>query len=424
MRADRLLSILMLLQAKGRMTAHDLADQLEVSERTIYRDLEALGMAGIPIYTERGPGGGCSLFDGYQTRLNGLCEDEVRALSLLHIAGPLADLGLAHALEDALLKLNATLSPPLREQAEQTRQRVHLDASWWHHSEDVSSCLPIIQQALWQDYRLDLVYRELDDTRSVQLVEPYGLVAKASSWYLVGSCNGRFQVYCVSRIQTARMREEHFERSPDFNLANCWDDYCSHVETVPGYAAPLHLAPDEAPQLPQVLSEHGYRPAETAKAASHAPGRLVSLRNYQRRRTTRQQKKAPPPGLPGNGSGTGKTAPQAGREEKKPIYISAGPRPQQKKGFRNHKSQQKKRPVVSLRAANKKNGFLKKASRPFKKNGYIKKVMASLKKTGPVCQSKNIYREHIKKTRLPLLTKFLSFSPRDMDASRTQNNVA
>ncbi|MBO0789798.1 MAG: WYL domain-containing protein, partial [Ktedonobacteraceae bacterium] len=331
-----------------------------------------------------------------------------------------------HALEDALLKLNATLSPPLREQAEQTRQRVHLDASWWHHSEDVNSCLPIIQQALWQDYRLDLVY---DDARRVQLVEPYGLVAKASSWYLVGSCNGRFQVYCVSRIQTARMREEHFERSPDFNLANCWNDYCSHVETIPGHIASIHLASDEVPQLPQVLSENGYRSDETTETAPLAPGRLVSLRNYQRRRTAGQQKKVPVPGLLGNESKTSQAAPQAGREEKKPIYISAGPRPQQKKGIRNHKSQQKKRPVASLSAANKKNGFLKKASRPFKKNGYIKKVMASLKKTGPVCQSKTFITKRIKKTKFPLLTKFLNLSPRDMDvrnvdASRTQDNAA
>src|SRR5713226_181059 len=119
MRADRLLSILMLLQTKGRMTAHDLAIQLEVSERTIYRDLDALSIAGIPVYTERGPGGGCSLVDGYQTRLTGLTEAEIRALFLFNMAGPLADLGLGKALDDALLKLEAALPAASRAKAEQ-----------------------------------------------------------------------------------------------------------------------------------------------------------------------------------------------------------------------------------------------------------------------------------------------------------------
>ena len=109
MRADRLLSILLMLQTRGRLTARELAEQLEVSERTIYRDIEALGMAGIPVYSERGPGGGCMLVDGYQTRLTGLTEAEIRALFLLNMVGPLAELGLDKTLDDALLKLAAAL---------------------------------------------------------------------------------------------------------------------------------------------------------------------------------------------------------------------------------------------------------------------------------------------------------------------------
>src|SRR5712691_11301372 len=132
MRADRLLSILLLLQTRGRMTARELAEQLEVSERTIYRDIDALGMAGIPVYTERGPGGGCSLLDGYQTRLTGLTEPEVRALFLLNMTGPLADLGLSKALDDALLKLQASLPIAQRHDAEQVRQRIHMDTSKAH----------------------------------------------------------------------------------------------------------------------------------------------------------------------------------------------------------------------------------------------------------------------------------------------------
>src|SRR5579859_690233 len=151
MRADRLLSILLLLQTKGRMTAHDLADRLEVSERTIYRDLEALGIAGIPIYAERGPGGGCELVDGYQTKLTGLTEEEVQALFLATMTGPLSDLGLGKALDDALLKVLAALPVSTRDQAVQLRQRVHLDAAWWYHSADLTGMLHTIQQALWQD---------------------------------------------------------------------------------------------------------------------------------------------------------------------------------------------------------------------------------------------------------------------------------
>src|SRR5260370_530860 len=116
MRADRLLSILLLLQTRGRMTARELAEHMEVSERTIYRDIEALGMAGIPVYAERGPGGGCTLLDGYQTRLTGLTEAEIRALFLLNMTHPLADLGLDKALDDALLKLSAALPAPQPQQ--------------------------------------------------------------------------------------------------------------------------------------------------------------------------------------------------------------------------------------------------------------------------------------------------------------------
>ena len=184
MRADRLLSILMLLQTKGRMTAHDLAEQLEVSERTIYRDLEALSIAGVPLYTERGPRGGCALVDGYQTRLTGLTETEVQALFLLNIAGPLADLGLGRALDDAMLKLTAALPVASRAYAELVRQRFHLDTTWWYHTEDSTSCLQILQEALWQDRKLLLFYHEDGGAWSERLAEPYGLVSKAGIWYL------------------------------------------------------------------------------------------------------------------------------------------------------------------------------------------------------------------------------------------------
>jgi len=260
MRADRLLSILMLLQSKGRMTARDLAEQLEVSERTIYRDLEALGMAGIPIYTERGPGGGCSLLDGYQTKLTGLTEIEVRALFLLTMAAPLADLGLGKVLEEALLKLTAALPASSREQVEQVHQRFHVDTTWWYHTADEQVTLQTIQQAIWQNSQLRMVYSQDNSNWCEQIIEPYGLVAKAGVWYLVSASHTGYCVYRVSRIQSITTIGEHFVRATDFDLADYWSEYCAQAEHAhPQYAIPLRLAPDEVPTFPQTLHNWGYQ---------------------------------------------------------------------------------------------------------------------------------------------------------------------
>lgn len=269
MRADRLLSILMLLQTKGRMTAHDLAEQLEVSERTIYRDLEALGMAGVPVYTERGPGGGCGLVDGYQTRLTGLTEPEVQALYLLNVARPLADLGLGKALDDAMLKLTAALPQSSREQAELIRQRFYLDTTWWYHADETPSCLHTLQAALWQNRKLVLFYHEDDGAWSERLAEPYGLVSKAGVWYLIASCHEEKCVFRVTHIHHATISDEVFTRQADFDLANYWSAYCTRIETErPEYVPSLRLAPDEAKRLPQLLRDSGYMLVENDAPAA------------------------------------------------------------------------------------------------------------------------------------------------------------
>src|SRR2546421_4306828 len=136
MRADRLLSLLMLLQIRGRLPAHELAKRLEVSERTIYRDIEALSAAGVPVYTESGPGGGCMLAEGYRTNLTGLTEAEVRTLFLPGMSAALADLGVSKALEAAMLKLLAALPTAQRHDAERVRQRLYMDAVGWFHSNE------------------------------------------------------------------------------------------------------------------------------------------------------------------------------------------------------------------------------------------------------------------------------------------------
>ncbi|MDQ2715515.1 MAG: WYL domain-containing protein, partial [Chloroflexota bacterium] len=221
-------------------------------------DLEALSIAGVPVYAERGPGGGCDLLNGYQTDLTGLNEAEVRALFLRGIASPLADLGLGQALDEAMLKLSAALPATQRHDAEQMRQRVHLDATWWHHTAEPLPHLETLQAALWQESKLLLTYREGRGPCSEQLVEPYGLVAKASVWYLVGAATGTRNVYRVSRIQAVIVTEECFTRPADFDLSLYWTRYCSNLEaSQPSYAVPLRVAPDDVSLLPQV---HNYWP--------------------------------------------------------------------------------------------------------------------------------------------------------------------
>ncbi|HLL80093.1 MAG TPA: WYL domain-containing protein [Ktedonobacteraceae bacterium] len=233
MRADRLLVLLMLLQTRGRVTAQSLAKRLEVSERTIYRDLEALGMAGVPVYAERGPGGGWRLLEDYRTNLSRLTEAEVHTLFLSGAEGPLQDLGLGKTREDALLKLLAALPSVYRRNAEMARQRVHLDATSWFHHEEAVPYLPLLQEAVWNDRRLYIVYRHFDESIAERHVNPYGLVAKASIWYLVGTSDesgGEMRVYRVGRIQSAEMLPEHFERPQDFNLPEFWRPWIAAFE--------------------------------------------------------------------------------------------------------------------------------------------------------------------------------------------------
>jgi predicted DNA-binding transcriptional regulator YafY len=163
MRADRLVSLLILLQTRGRMTARKLAEELEVSERTIYRDIEALSEAGVPVYAERGPGGGCALLESYRTNLTGLNDEETRALFMLStpasIPAPLVELGVSQELKSALLKLSAALPASQRQEEERARQRVHLDSVAWSRSEEPVPHLAMIHKAVWRDLRLLITFQ-------------------------------------------------------------------------------------------------------------------------------------------------------------------------------------------------------------------------------------------------------------------------
>ena len=256
MRADRLLSLLMLLQIRGRLPAHELAKRLEVSERTIYRDIEALSAAGVPVYTESGPGGGCVLAEGYRTNLTGLTEAEVRTLFMSSASGLLADLELGQALEAALLKLLAALPSAHRQDAERSRQRIYLDVAGWHPPEEAGPYLRTLQEAVWNDRRLLLTYRKANGEIIERLVDPLGLVAKAGIWYLVGAMKGEMRVLRISRVQAATITEEPCQRPEGFDLATYWAEWSSQFRASwPQYPVTVRVAPEFVPILPQVLGE-------------------------------------------------------------------------------------------------------------------------------------------------------------------------
>jgi predicted DNA-binding transcriptional regulator YafY len=250
MRADRLISILLLLQVHRRMTARELAHRLEVSERTVHRDMESLSMAGIPVYAERGVGGGWALVDEYRTNLTGLKREEIQALFL---AGPhqlLADLGLEEASNAAMMKLLAAIPSTNRGDAEYARQRIHIDVTGWHRADEAVTHLPLIQQAVWQERKLEITYDRGECDTVERVVDPLGLVAKGSVWYLAAGVDGEVRSYRVSRIRGARMKDEACARPEGFDLARYWEQSTTRFKaSLPRYAATVRVSPEIFPRL-------------------------------------------------------------------------------------------------------------------------------------------------------------------------------
>ncbi|MFK7801215.1 MAG: helix-turn-helix transcriptional regulator [Anaerolineae bacterium] len=256
MRADRLLSLTMLLQKNIQMTAEALAEELEVSQRTIYRDVDALSAAGIPVYAIGGPGGGYALLDSYRTTLTGLRESEVRTLFMLTLPGPLVDLGVSQELKGTILKLTQSLSQSHLEQAEVVRQRLHLDSARWFQTTTRSPHLRVVQQAIWNDQQIDLIYRRANGKTSQRIVNPYGLVAKAGLWYLIAESERGFIVYRISRIESVGAQETYFVRSDAFDLIQYWEGWVTDYETsLPQYPIKMRVNSEAAVMLPFVLGE-------------------------------------------------------------------------------------------------------------------------------------------------------------------------
>ncbi|MEU4234696.1 YafY family protein [Nonomuraea sp. NPDC026600] len=231
MRASRLVSLLLLLQTRGRMTAQELADRLEVSVRTIYRDVESLHTAGIPLYGDAGPKGGYQLLDGYRTRLTGLTTDEAESLFLAGLPGPAAELGLGAVVTATQLKLMAALPVELRDRAGRIQERFHLDAPTWYRDPQPVTHLSAVADAVWNERVLEVRYRRWKTPQEVERrLEPYGLVIKAGLWYLVARSGDQVRTYRVSQILSLHPLPERFTRPGGFDLAAYWQAYLAEFE--------------------------------------------------------------------------------------------------------------------------------------------------------------------------------------------------
>jgi predicted DNA-binding transcriptional regulator YafY len=276
MRASRLVQLLLFLQTRGRTTAAVLARELEVSERTIHRDVEALSAAGVPIYAERGPHGGIQLIDGYRTRLTGLTGEEAEAVFLSGLPGPAAELGLGTVVAAARLKILAALPSELRVRASRLVERFHLDAAGWFHANEEVPHLAVLADAVWESRRLKLIYGR-GDREVERSLDPLGLVLKAGVWYLVAASDGGVRTYRISRVRTVVSTHEPASRPADFDLAAYWTESISAYEReAPRVTVTIRIDPAVIGVLADAVGGQAVRQAETIPAED--PDGWVHLR--------------------------------------------------------------------------------------------------------------------------------------------------
>jgi predicted DNA-binding transcriptional regulator YafY len=299
MRADRLVSLALLLQARGRTSARTLAAELEVSVRTVYRDIAALNLAGVPVVTESGPGGGCWLLDGYRFPLRGLSYDEAAALLVLGVPAAVAELGLADALADAQRKIRLTsgggvgrgagatgggaddgLAPPL----------VHLDMPRWFGGSEPVPWLRTLAAAVHDRRQLRLGYRhDSQEHESTRVICPLGLVNKAGTWYLVaaggkrseggdGPADGDLRVFRIARVTSAHALSQTFTRPAAFDLAEFWSRWAaSFMTSRPKVEVLIRASPDAISAFSEVFGDAVRRPLDTAPPADGRGFRNVTL---------------------------------------------------------------------------------------------------------------------------------------------------
>jgi predicted DNA-binding transcriptional regulator YafY len=266
--------VLLLLQTREHMTAQELADLLEVSVRTIYRDIDSLNAAGVPVYGEPGHEGGYRLVDGYRTRLTGMTTAEAEAIFLAGLPDAAAQLGLEAAVNTARLKLTAALTDQSREHANRISDRFHLDAPTWYHEPDIAPHLKVVSAAVWHQHELLIQYLRWNTPRELtRTIQPYGLVLKGGRWYMVAQHNGKLRTYRISRIIDAQELPATFTRATDFDLATYWREYLKRFDQRRHQdQATLKLSPEGWQKLPYLMEPTILQAAQRTAATPDVDG--------------------------------------------------------------------------------------------------------------------------------------------------------
>ncbi|MDI6104685.1 WYL domain-containing protein [Actinoplanes sp. NEAU-A12] len=256
MRASRLLSVVLLLQDRGRLTAQQLAESLGVSVRTVYRDIEALAAAGVPVYAELGAGGGYQLVDGYRTRLTGLTPQEAGTIFLAGMPEAAAELGLGAVLTTAELKLRAALPARLSRHVDEIRDRFHLDPAGWFRETESHPHLAALAGAVWNRRRARMRYLRWRQPREVEReISPLGIVLKAGVWYFVAQVEADIRTYRVATILDLTVLDETFERPEGFDLAASWARWAADFERrLHRDEATVRLSPAGIERIPYLMT--------------------------------------------------------------------------------------------------------------------------------------------------------------------------
>ncbi|MFB6643989.1 YafY family protein [Streptomyces chartreusis] len=276
MRAARLIKMVLLLQSRPSMTAAELARELEVSERTVTRDAQALSEAGVPVYADRGRAGGYRLIGGYRTRLTGLGRSEAEALFLSGVPGALREMGLEDTASAARLKVSAALMPSLRDASRTAAQRFHLDAPNWFKEPKTPELLPAVADAVWDDRRIVARYRRGEaESEAERELEPYGLVLKAGVWYLCARVagHGSYRVYRIDRFTAVEAAGERFERDGEFDLPEFWDERAEQfARSILRSEVVVRVSPGGVRRLPYTVDPQSAREAVEAAGAPDGDG--------------------------------------------------------------------------------------------------------------------------------------------------------